>query len=77
MLPLFDKILIYFCCFSSGIERFRRGKCVRLHVQRAIFVVASGIRLQVQDWRSAQDPAALATKDFTELRQYQVGHNEH
>jgi len=57
----------YCGCFSSGIECFRRGKCVRLHVQRAIFVVASDIRLQVQDWRSAQDPSAIAAEDFAEL----------
>lgn len=65
-------------CFSSGIERFRRGQRIRLHVQRSISVGASSFRVQVQDRRSTQDTATLAAKECrAELRQHQVGHDKH
>lgn len=65
------------CFFFTGINRFRRGQRVRLDVQRTISAVAPGVRFQVKDRRSTQNSAALATKDCTELRQYQGGQNKH
>lgn len=57
---------LFFIC-PAGIEHIRRWQRVRVHVQRAHGVAATGPRVQVQDQRPTQVGVKLAEKQNGEL----------